>query len=283
MTMTLRERLTPVARAARAPLRVLEEPGTQAWFYLKAYALIPFTLRRHKREVLRLLAEVSFGTGALAVIGGTVVICSFLTAFAGIELGIQGFDQLSNIGVEALSGFISAYINTRLGAPILAGIALVATIGAGFTAQLGAMRVSEEIDALDVMAVRSVAYLVSTRIVAGFLAIIPIYALSLLAAYSSTRLIVTFVYGQSDGAYRHYFNTFLISSDIVASFVNVLIMSVVIMSIHCYYGFFASGGPAGVGRAVGRAVRLSLIAVLFTNLLLSMILYGNADTLNISG
>lgn len=278
-----RERLRPVGRAVGAPVRVLEEPGTQAWFYVRAYGLIPFTIRRYKREVLRLLAEVSFGTGALAVIGGTVVICSFLTAFAGIELGIQGFDQLSNIGVEALSGFISAYINTRLGAPILAGIALVATIGAGFTAQLGAMRVSEEIDALEVMAVHPVAYLVSTRIIAGFLAIIPIYALSLLAAYSSTRLIVTVVYGQSAGAYTHYFETFLISSDIIASFINVLIMSVVIMSIHCYYGFFASGGPAGVGQAVGRAVRLSLISVLFTNLLLSMILYGNADTLNISG
>lgn len=217
------------------------------------------------------------------MVGGTVVICSFLTAFAGIEIGIQGFDQLSNIGVEALSGFISAYINTRLAAPIVAGIALVATVGAGFTAQLGAMRVSEEIDALDVMAVRSVAYLVSTRIIAGFLAIIPIYALSLLAIYTSTKLIVTGVYGQSAGAYGHYFETFLIPSDIVASLVNVLIMSVVVMSVHCYYGFFASGGPAGVGRAVGRAVRLSLIAVLFTNLLMSMVLYGNADTLNISG
>ena len=271
------------ARIAAAPLRGLEEAGTQSWFYLRAYGLVPLTLKRYKREVFRVLAEVSFGTGALAVIGGTVVVCAFLTSFAGIELGIQGFNQLSNIGVEALSGFVSAYINTRLAAPIIAGIALVATIGAGFTAQLGAMRVSEEIDALDVMAVPSVPFLVTTRIVAGFLAVIPIYALSLLAAYTATQLVVTGVYGQSSGAYGHYFRTFLIPSDILSSFLMVLIMSVVVMSIHCYYGFFASGGPAGVGRAVGRAVRLSLIAVLFTNLLLSMVLYGNSHTLHISG
>lgn len=272
-----------LARFAAAPLRGLEEAGTQGWFYVRAYGLIPVTIKRYKREVFRVLAEVSFGTGALAVIGGTVVVCAFLTSFAGIELGIQGFNQLSNIGVEALSGFISAYINTRLAAPIIAGIALVATIGAGFTAQLGAMRVSEEIDALDVMAVPSVPFLVTSRIIAGFLAVIPIYALSLLAAYTSTQLIVTIVYGQSAGAYGHYFETFLIPSDILSSFLMVLIMSVVVMSIHCYYGFFAEGGPAGVGRAVGRAVRLSLIAVLFTNLLLSMVLYGNSHTLHISG
>ncbi|HVV12671.1 ABC transporter permease [Amycolatopsis sp.] len=272
-----------IVRVATAPLRGLEEAGTQSWFYVRAYGMIPLTLKRHKREVFRVLAEVSFGTGALAVIGGTVVVCAFLTSFAGIELGIQGFNQLSNIGVEALSGFVSAYINTRLAAPIIAGIALVATIGAGFTAQLGAMRVSEEIDALDVMAVPSVPFLVTTRIIAGSLAVIPIYALSLLAAYTSTELVVTGVYGQSAGAYGHYFKTFLIPSDILNSFLMVLIMSVVVMSIHCYYGFFASGGPAGVGAAVGRAVRLSLIAVLFTNLLLSMVLYGNSHTLHISG
>jgi phospholipid/cholesterol/gamma-HCH transport system permease protein len=261
----------------------LETAGAQAWFYVRAYQLIPFAVRRYPREVLRVLSELSFGTGALAVVGGTVVITAFMTAFAGIELGVQGFDQLSNIGVEALTGFVSAYLNTRLGVPLIAGVTLVATIGAGFTAQLGAMRVSEEIDALEVMAVQSVPFLVTTRIVAGFLGIIPIYALALLSSYFATRLIVTVFYGQSTGAYDHYFYTFLIPRDIAMSLLMVMIMSIVIMSIHCYYGYFATGGPAGVGLAVGRAVRLSLIAVLFTQLLMSMVLYGNADTLHISG
>lgn len=257
--------------------------GDQVLFYLKAYANIPQAFLRHRRELWRLLAQVSFGSGALALIGGTVVTVGFLTAFAGIELGIQGYSQLSDVGIEALTGFISAYLNTRLAAPVIAGIALVATVGAGFTAQLGSMRVSEEIDALEVMSVPAVAYLVSTRIVAGLLAVIPLYSIALLASYTCTRIIVTAVYGQSSGAYAHYFHTFLIPSDILASFVKVVIMSVVIMSIHCYYGYFAAGGPAGVGRAVGSAVRLSLVAVLFTDMLLSFALYGSVDTLNISG
>jgi phospholipid/cholesterol/gamma-HCH transport system permease protein len=264
-------------------LSVLDEPGNQTWFYARAYLAVPYALRRYRREIWRLLAEVSFGSGALALIGGTVVIVGFLTSFAGIEIGIQGYSQLDNVGVEALSGFISAYINTRLAAPLVAAIALVATVGAGFTAQLGAMRVSEEIDALEVMSVPSVPYLVTTRIIAGLIAVVPLYSVALLSSYACTRLIITGVYGQSGGAYDHYFTTFLIPSDIAISLVKVMAMSVVIMSIHCYYGYTASGGPAGVGRAVGRAVRLSLIAVLFTDLLLSLALYGNSDTLNISG
>jgi len=274
--------ISPLALGNRVASQ-LDSIGHQVQFYVKAYAGIPKAMVHHRHEVRRLIGEVSFGTGTLALIGGTVVTVAFLTAFAGVELGIQGFAQLSNLGVEALTGFISAYINTRLAAPIITGIALVATVGAGFTAQLGAMRVSEEIDALEVMAIPSVRFLVSTRIVAGLAAVVPLYAVALLASYACTRLIVTLVLGQSVGAYDHYFSTFLISSDIFASFVKVVIMSIVIMSVHCYYGFNASGGPAGVGKAVGKAVRMSLIMVLFTDMLLSFALYGSSHTLHLSG
>jgi len=261
----------------------LDGIGHQTRFYVRAFANIPYAIRNHRIEIYRLLAGTTFGTGALAVIGGTVVTVAFLTSFAGIEVGIQGYSQLSDIGVEALSGFVSAYINTRLAAPIIAGIALVATVGAGFTAQLGAQRVAEEIDAIEVMAVRSIPYLVSTRIIAGAIAIVPLYAVALLASYACTGLVVTLGFGQSPGAYSHYFSTFLIPTDIIYSFVNVLVMSVVIMCVHCYYGFHAAGGPAGVGTAVGRAVRLSLILLLMTDMVLSFALYGSTDTLHISG
>jgi len=265
------------------PMSLLDLIGHQVRFCFRAFVNIPYAMTVHRLEILRLLAGTAFGTGALAVIGGTVFTVAFLTSFAGIEVGIQGYSQLSDIGVEALSGFVSAYINTRLAAPIIAGIALVATVGAGFTAQLGAQRVSEEIDALEVMAVKSIPYLVSTRIVAGAVAIVPLYAVSLLASYACTRLVVTLGFGQSAGAYGHYFNTFLIPTDIAFSFVKVIVMSVVIMCVHCYYGFHAAGGPAGVGTAVGRAVRLSLILLLMTDMVLSFALYGSTPTLHISG
>ncbi|MFI5624956.1 ABC transporter permease [Nocardioides sp. NPDC051685] len=270
-------------RVTTAPGRILLDSGEHVRFYVGAIAGIPHAVTTYRREVLRLISTVAFGSGALALVGGTVVVVSFLTAFAGIELGLQGYSQLSNIGVEALSGFVSAYINTRLAAPALAGIALTATVGAGFTAQLGAMRVSEEIDALEVMSIHSVRFLVSTRIVAGLVSIVPLYAVSLLASYAATRLVVTLAFGQSSGAYQHYFNTFLIPSDIVLSVVKVMCMAVVIMAICCYYGYNAKGGPAGVGRAVGGAVRLSLISILFADMLLSFALYGTSHSLNITG
>jgi phospholipid/cholesterol/gamma-HCH transport system permease protein len=277
------KQLALAKRVVTLPGRILLDSGEHVRFYVAAIAGIPHAVTTYRREVLRLISTVAFGSGALALVGGTVVVVSFLTAFAGIELGLQGYSQLSNIGVEALSGFVSAYINTRLAAPALAGIALTATVGAGFTAQLGAMRVSEEIDALEVMSIHSVRFLVSTRIVAGLVSIVPLYAVSLLASYAATRLVVTLGFGQSSGAYQHYFNTFLIPSDIVLSVVKVMCMAVVIMAICCYYGFNANGGPAGVGRAVGSAVRLSLISILFADMLLSFALYGTSHSLNITG
>ena len=140
---------------------------------------------------MRLLAEVTFGTGALAVIGGTVVVIAFLSFFTGTEVGLQGYAALDQLGASAFTGFLSAYFNTREIAPLIAGLALSATVGCGFTAQIGAMRINEEIDALEVMAVPSLPFLVTTRIIAGFVAVIPLYVLGLLASYFATRTIAT--------------------------------------------------------------------------------------------
>src|SRR5258705_10499709 len=142
---------------------------------------------------------MSLGTGDLALIGGTVVVVGFLTLSVGALIAVQGYNQLAGVGVEALTGFVSAYVNVRLIAPATAGIALAATIGAGATAQLGAMRISEEIDALEVMGIRPITYLASTRIVAGVGAVIPIYTLLGLMSFLATRLGGTIVYGQSRG------------------------------------------------------------------------------------
>ena len=92
----------------------------------------------YRIELVRLIAQMSLGSGALAMIGGTIVIVAFLTLSAGSLIGIQGYTQLQQIGVEALGGFISSFLNVRLVAPLVAGIGLAATIGAGATAQLGA-------------------------------------------------------------------------------------------------------------------------------------------------
>jgi phospholipid/cholesterol/gamma-HCH transport system permease protein len=272
-----------VRRVANAPLTWLDTLGDQLSFYLRALAWIPRTLRRYLRETMRILAEVSFGSGALAVIGGTIGVMVGMTVFTGTVVGLQGYAALDQLGTAAFSGFASAYINTREIAPLVAGLALSATVGAGFTAQLGAMRISEEIDALEVMGVPSLPFLVTTRIIAGFIAVIPLYIIGLLSSYLASRSIVVYYYGQSAGTYDHYFNLFLPPEDVFWSFGKVLIFSVVIILVHCYYGYRATGGPAGVGVAVGRSVRTTIVTAALLNFFIGFAVWGTNVTVRIAG
>jgi len=267
----------------QAPLKSLDTMGSQLAFYVKAVAWAPRSLRRYRREIARLLAEVTLGSGSLAVIGGTVGVIAGMTFFTGTEVGLQGYAALNQLGTASFSGFVSAYFNTREISPLVAGIALAATVGCGFTAQLGAMRISEEVDALEVMAVPSMPFLVTTRMIAGLIGIIPLYVLGLLSSYVATRLVVTVVFHQSAGTYDHYFQTFLPPHDVLWSFGKVLVFAVVVILIHCYHGYNASGGPAGVGVAVGKAVRTSIVAINVVDLLLSMMIWGASTTVRLAG
>jgi phospholipid/cholesterol/gamma-HCH transport system permease protein len=233
--------------------------------------------------VLRLLAEVSFGSGALGLIGGTVGVMIGLTIFTGTVVGLQGYAALNQIGASAFTGFISAYFNTREIAPLVAGLALSATVGAGFTAQLGAMRINEEIDALESMGVPSLPYLVTTRIIAGIVAIIPLYAIGLVTSYFASREVTVLFNGQSVGTYNHYFGLFLSPVDVLWSFVKVLIFSTMVILIHCYYGYRAQGGPAGVGVAVGRAVRAAIVVINVVDFFMSLAIWGATTTVRVTG
>ncbi|MCW2591742.1 MAG: transporter permease [Mycobacterium sp.] len=257
--------------------------GEQTAFYGQALASTGDAIRRYPGEVLRLIATMGLGTGALAVIGGTVVIVGFLTLSTGALIAVQGYNTLSNVGIEALTGFLGAFLNVRFIAPATAGVALAATIGAGATAQLGAMRINEEIDALEVMGIRAVTYLASTRIVAGIVAVIPIYTVAVLMSFLATRFGTTIIYGQSRGVYDHYFSTFLQPTDLLWSFTEALTMAAAVMAVHTYYGFTATGGPAGVGEAVGRAVRTSITAGVFILLTITLSVYGQSGNFHLSG
>ena len=246
-------------RFVGAPTRFLDSVGHVAWFVITAVGSIGHALRYYRKEMLRLIAEIGMGTGAMAVIGGTVAIVGFVTLSGSSLVAIQGFASLGNM---------------RIAAPVVAGQALAATVGAGATAELGAMRISEEIDALEVMGIKSISYLVSTRVMAGFVVIIPLYAMAIIMSFLSAQVTTTFFYGQSIGTYEHYFRTFLRPNDVFWSFAEVIIMAGVVMLTHCYYGYNASGGPVGVGEAVGRSMRFSLVSVNVVVLLAEMALYG---------
>jgi phospholipid/cholesterol/gamma-HCH transport system permease protein len=271
-----------VNRYGGGPARSLEKLGIFARFTRKSVVQIGWALYRYRRETLRLIAEIGMGTGAMAIIGGTVAIIGFVTLSGSSLIAIQGFASLGNIGVEAFTGFFAALANTRVAAPIVSGVALAATVGAGATAQLGAMRISEEIDALEVMGIKSISFLVSTRILGGLVVIGPLYALALDMAFTSGQVVTTVLYGQSNGTYEHYFRTFLRSEDVAWSVVEVVIIAVVVMITHCYYGYTASGGPVGVGLAVGRSMRLSLVSVVVVVLLAELALYGVDPNFNLT-
>ena len=267
----------------RARKRRLMEYGDQLLFYARALAWTPRAVRRHKREILTILADVAFGSGALSMIAGTVGVIAFLSFFAGTEVGLQGYASLSQIGVSKFTAFISAYFNTREVAPLVSAIALAATVGCGYTARLGSMRISEEIDALEVMGIPSLPFLVTTRMIAAFLAVIPLYIVALFASYLSPRLITVYIFGQSAGTYDHYFLAFLPPQDVVYSFLKLIVLAVLIILIHCYYGYSASGGPAGVGMAVGRAIRSSIVTVVVADFFLSFAIWGSTTTVRITG
>lgn len=261
----------------------VEQYGDQLLFYVKALAWTPVAVKRYRREISHILAEVAFGAGGLSLIAGTVGVIAFLAFFAGTEVGIQGYASLSQLGVAKFTAFISAYFNTREVAPLVSAIALAATVGCGYTARLGSMRISEEIDALDVMGVPSLPFLVTTRMVAAFIAVIPLYVVALLASYLAPRLITTLIYGQSAGTYDHYFLQFLPPQDMLWSFLKLIVLAVTIILIHTYYGYTASGGPAGVGVAVGRAIRSSIVTVVVTDFFLSFAIWGSTTTVRITG
>ncbi|MBZ4522641.1 ABC transporter permease [Mycobacterium avium] len=285
-TVILRSRFPRgYARATRwggAPARFVGGADHVTLFVVTTLRQIPFVLRHYRLATLRLIAQIGMGTGAMAVIGGTVAIVGFVTLSGGSLIAIQGFASLGDIGVEAFTGFFAALVNVRIAAPVVSGVALAATVGAGATAELGAMRISEEIDALEVMGIKSIAYLVSTRVFAGFVVIIPLYAMAIMMSFLAAQITTTFFYGQSLGTYNHYFRTFLRSEDVGWSFVQAIVISIIVMLNHCYHGYYASGGPVGVGTAVGRSMRASLAAIVCVVLAASLSLYGIDPNFNLT-
>ena len=259
-------------------IRAFNKAGHLARFAVIGGWSTGWAVRHYRRETLRLIAQIGMGTGAMAVVGGTAAIVGFVTLSGGSLIAIQGFASLGNIGVEAFTGFFAALANVR----VVTGVALAATVGAGATAELGAMRISEEIDALEVMGIKSIAFLVSTRLMAGLVVVVPLYAMALVMSFLSGQVVTTLFYGQSVGTYEHYFQTFLRTEDVFWSGAEVIVMAVIVMITHCYYGYNASGGPVGVGEAVGRSMRFSLVSTVIVVLLTSLALYGVDPNFNLT-
>jgi phospholipid/cholesterol/gamma-HCH transport system permease protein len=263
-----------------------EEIGRQLSFYAGVLGEILFNWKmkvKYRGVMFNLVSDITIGAGALIVGGGMVFVIFSMSFFTGTEVGLQGFKGLEQIGAQAFTGLVGSFANTREVTPLIAGVAFAAQVGAGFTAELGAMRISDEIDALEVMSVPSKPYLVATRVTAALIAIVPLYLISLFASFFATKLVTTQFFGLSNGIYDYYFRLYLPFIDVVYSLVKAMIFAIVVALIHCYYGYYASGGPAGVGVAVGRAIRLSIVVVVVLNFVLSLLFWGGGNTVSLTG
>ncbi|MDN3351304.1 ABC transporter permease [Actinomadura sp. DC4] len=238
---------------------------------------------KYGKTVVRHVSDIVVGVGATVVGGGMIFVVFAMAFFVGTEVGLQGYTGLQSIGAQSFMGVVGSFANVREITPVIAATALAAQCGSAFTAELGAMRISDEIDALEVMGISAFTYLICTRVVAALIALIPLYLIALFASFFATRWISTSFFDLAPGVYDYYFRLYLPTIDLVYSCVKVAIFSFAVIVIHCYYGYFATGGPAGVGRAAGRAIRLSIVVIVSLNLLLSYVFWGSGGTVRLSG
>jgi len=248
--------------------------GHMLVFFVRALTAIPLTLRQYNGEFLRLLSNITWGNGSIVVGGGTAGVAVVLGMTVGALVGIEGYNFLDLLGLGPATGFVSSLVNTRELAPLMAAMAFAMQGGCRFTAQLGSMRIAEEIDAMESIAIRPIPYLVTTRLIASVMAMIPLYVACLAIGYLSTQVVVQISSGGSAGSYLHYFSLMLAGKDILYSLVKAVIFVWIASTIQCYYGFYASGGPEGVGVAAGHGMRASITVMIMVNMLLTMALWG---------
>lgn len=270
-----KEAIAPALR----PFQVMRMIADVSW---KAIINLPGALK-HRAMIVSLISDVAVGSGALLVGAGAVIVVVFMTAVVGVQVSLEGYKGLELIGAEDLIGFLSAFANVREITPLAAAIIFAAQIGANFTAELGSMRISDEMDALEVMSVPTVRYLVSTRLIASAVTVLPLYIIGLYIELLTTKITSTVYFGVSPGVYDQYFDLYLPRIDVLYSVIKVLVFITVITFVHCAYGYRVSGGPEDVGYAVGRSVRLSITLVFLLNFAMSYLFWGTSDTIRFSG
>jgi phospholipid/cholesterol/gamma-HCH transport system permease protein len=265
---------TPVVRLYRRALGPVVRLGHMLVFFVRALLSVPIAFKHYRSEFVRLLSDIAWGNGSLVVGGGTAGVAIVLGMTVGALVGLEGYNFLNLLGLGPATGIISSLVNTRELAPIMVALAFATQAGCRFTAQLGSMRIAEEVDALDALAIRPIPYLVTTRLIASVIAVVPLYVACLAVSYVTTQLVVQVISGGSSGAYMHYFTLMLSGTDIAYSLIKAVVFVWIASTVQCYYGFYASGGPEGVGVAAGHGMRASITVVIMVNMLLTMALWS---------
>lgn len=253
------------------PLRGL---GQWTLFIAQVFWYLPLTVRKYSRQTLAATLNMAWGRGSLIVDGGTISVLLILGVATGASLAIEALAILNILGFGSLAGIIGGIGAVRILGPIVAGIAFMSQAGTRMTAEIGAMRISEEIDAVDSMGLRPIPFIVGTRLIGALTTVVPGYLLTLMGVFYTMEAVAVFFNGLPGGTYTHYFVQFLTPIDLLYSTIKLSTYCVAVTLIHCYYGYFASGGPVGVGQASGRAVRASLVTIVVLDFCTTVLLWG---------
>jgi phospholipid/cholesterol/gamma-HCH transport system permease protein len=225
-------------------------------------------------RVFRFFGEALRQSGIL-IVGSTVVIWSFSFLMGLGVCGIGGAYFTLSTGAPAYSGVFSAWCDLREAVPYAFGYIMAAKVGTGIVAEIGAMRISEEIDALEVMGVDSMVFLCATRLLAAWIVLPFMYISAIGVAYLGSYLAVVKQLGfVSSGGFLLIFWQFQNAPDLLFSVIKGMSMATVIVLVACYYGYNASGGPAGVGTATAKSMVLNLVFVTLIGMLGTQVFWG---------
>jgi phospholipid/cholesterol/gamma-HCH transport system permease protein len=246
---------------------LLETAGDITRFSVEALRAIP-RLRLYPSEVFRQAAILILSSGLIIWLMEFVI---------GLECGLEGKYTLSQTGADAYAPVFAAWCAIREMAPYMWGYILAAKVGCGLVAEIGSMRISEEIDAMEVMGVRPMAYIVAARVVAAWIAMPFLYVTGLGVMYLAEWLvIVKQLGGVSPGGYTLTFWQYQNPTDFVFSLSKVMAMATAIVFVGCYYGYKARGGPVGVGWNTAKSMMLNMVLVHLIGMFGTQLFWGLA-------
>ena len=233
---------------------------------------------RDFREVFGLRVFRFFGEAlrqaGLLILSSTLVIWG-LIFIIGLQCGIEGAYFNRATGVPAYAGVFAAWCDLRELVPYAFGYMMSAKVGTGIVAEIGSMRISDEVDALEVMGISSMTFLCATRLLAAWLVLPFMYLAGIGAGFFASYLAVVEQIGEvSSGGYSLIFWMFQNPPDLLYSVIKAMAMATVIVLVGCYYGYTASGGPVGVGTATAKSMVLNIVLVHLIGMLGTQVFWG---------